>query len=247
MTKYFIFPILFITMACSSTSTTECTSPECLGEAGSSSVGGASTANGTTGTAPGGGGNSIATGVVAGGSVGTNTTAGSTSTSAPSVGGSSAVSSSTTGGTTSVTTTAVSTGGSSTVATTTVCIPKTCADVVPAWDASTSKLSKPTACGITTDGCGGLLNCGNCVTDGTDSTDCGQAPPVVMGGFDWVSMGLSPTSNICGNRCVKATICAAGFTGWLCPSTIPPIGIIGCTETINPDHAGISKDWCCKP
>jgi hypothetical protein len=133
-------------------------------------------------------------------------------------------------------------GGSTNVATGgSTCIAKTCADIVPVWDAVKSTLSKPTACGVTTDGCGGVLSCGACLTDGTVNTDCGQAPPADEAG-DWSGYGLVPTPNVCGTRCVKVALCDVGIDNWLCPSTIPPIGIANCRIVSTYKTA---QSWCC--
>ena len=207
--------------ACSSSSTTTagCTTQECLdqlnGEAGSSAAGSSSsTVGGDSST----GGNSSST---------LTSTGGSTSTA-----------------------TSSSTGGS---VSTSTCIPKTCAGEVPAWIASDA-LTKPTACGVASDGCGGLLQCGNCTTDGTANTDCGQAPPTGQGSGYWAESGLVPTANVCGTRCIQAPIklgaCDNGidydapgyqqWSMWLCPSSIPPLGLVGCKSINSSSHT-----WCC--
>ena len=221
MTKYFIFPVLFAAMACSTSTTTQaegCKTQECLDQLDDTSVGGSDSSTG--GSANGTGGNGT------------------------SVGGNSAA----TGGSTPITGGAASTGGNSTTAAggaTTICVPKTCADVAPAWT-TTSPLSQPTACGTTTDGCGGILSCGDCstVSDGTANTGCGQAPATVSGGTDWSGSGLVPVSNVCGNRCIRPAAdrdwCSSGTSGWRCPSTTPPLGLIGCTITNSAAHT-----WCC--
>ena len=118
------------------------------------------------------------------------------------------------------------------------CVPKTCAQLVP----ESNVLSKGSACGITSDGCGGVLSCGPCLTDGTVNTDCGQAPPADEAG-DWSGYGLSPTPNVCGTRCVKVARCGeVGIDNWLCPSTIPPIGIANCR--IVSTYKTV-QSWCC--
>jgi hypothetical protein len=131
------------------------------------------------------------------------------------------------------------TGGSSSTGGTT-CIPKTCDMIAPAWD-SKSGLSKPVVCGYPSDGCGDILTCGACVSDGTVDTGCGEAT-VNANGWDWSGMGLVPTANLCGTRCVKREACDVSGTGWLCPSTLPPLGIAGCKVV---SKAGSIQAWCC--
>jgi hypothetical protein len=222
----FISPILFvmITMACSSNTTTQtgCTTQECLdqlnGMAGNTSM----TGNSTGGSVVGTGGNS------SGSNVTTNTGGNSEITSTNATGGNS------TGGN--------STGGNST----TTCVTQTCADVVPDWT-TTSKLTKPTACGTASDGCGNLLNCGTCTNDGTSNTDCGQAPTTTATGIDLVSHGLKPVANVCGTRCVQSAptegSCSNGTQSWICPSSIPPLGFSGC-NSINSANP-LAHLWCC--
>lgn len=217
MTRYFISPVLFavLTIACSSSTTTNVTAEETGGNtsiettAGNSSTGGSGNI-GTTGQVTTGGNTVTST---------TNTTsvAGSPSTGGNGIG---------------------TTGGSSPAST---CVPKTCDQIAPAWTAS-STLTKPTACGMASDGCGNLMNCGACVTDGTVNTDCGQEPTTYQG-VDLKSRGLVATANVCGTRCFKAPDiggCKNNTPIIFCPSTIPPVGLTGCTSV----NASINS-WCC--
>jgi hypothetical protein len=135
-----------------------------------------------------------------------------------------------------------------------VCVPITCDDVISDWDPNKSTLSKPTACGYVSDGCGDMINCKTCaeqnVYDGTANTDCQQAPPSEIGSWDWTGNGLIPTANICGSRCIKDPqqsqpgSCTVGTTiggiGWICPSTIPPLGLKNCNIANLEGHT-----WCC--
>lgn len=226
----FISPILFvmITMACSSNTTTQtgCTTQECLdqlnGMAGNTSM----VENSTGGSVVGTSGNSATS---TGSNVTTNTGGNSGTTSTNATGGNS-----------------TTTGGNSTGNSATTCIPQTCADVVPDWT-TTSKLTKPTACGTASDGCGNLLNCGTCTTDGTSNTDCGQAPTTTATGIDLVSHGLKPVANVCGTRCVQSAptegSCSNGTQSWICPSSIPPLGFSGC-NSINSANP-LAHLWCC--
>lgn len=125
-----------------------------------------------------------------------------------------------------------------------ICIPQNCADILPEWNASKSTLSRPSSCGIASDGCGGLLDCGDCMSDDTENTGCGQAPPVSAGTWDWASNGIVPTANVCGTRCFKTTSdCGSGKANWICPSTIPPMGFNNCTVIAT--SATTVQSWCC--
>ena len=131
------------------------------------------------------------------------------------------------------------------------CTPKTCdqiaLDLVGGWN-TYDDLSAPLACGWAPDGCGGLINCGDCPTDGTVNTGCGQSAnstsypqfPVVV-------------ANVCGTRCVKneestrcETVGASGKDSWTCPSTIPPIGKTNCQNVRTANEFGVTG-WCCDP
>lgn len=255
MTKYCILPMIIIIAACSQT------------ERSYSEAGGGACETCDATTPESGGSGSITT---TSNTSGASTTGGSATESSIASGGSSEISTGSTaisGGSTF--NTSVVTGGSS--SSTTICIPKTCVDLMPVWSATTSKLSKPTICGLTTDGCGGVISCGTCVTDGTTNIDCGQAPPTACplhtttsecladtanvcnwsthtntcyGGWDWTGNGLLPAANICGSRCIKNPDgpggCSNGSSGWICPSTLPPLGITGCNIINLSAHT-----WCC--
>lgn len=173
--------------------------------------------------------------VIAGGSapVTTTPTAGTQAT-----GGSSTTTVVTAGGNAPTSTTNAAGGNTSTSST---CVPKTCDQILPAWKAS-DKLTKPTACGTASDGCGGLLNCGTCVSDGSPDTGCGQAPASgVNFEIDFKLYGLKPVANICGTRCVHAPeigSCANKTSIIVCPASVPPLGLTGCQAMNN-------NTWCC--
>ncbi len=244
--------LALVMLACSSTTSTQAdevnteASGGAISEAGAAGTGssvGGSTGVGGTETSNGGssvGGSSNESGgtvSVGGAASGGNATGGSANASGGSANASGG-SANASGGS------ANASGGSANASTGgNTCIAKTCTDIIPAWDASKSTLSKPTACGITTDGCGGVLSCGACVTDGTANTDCGQAPPADATA-DWSGGGLVPTANVCGTRCFKK-VNGCGTVeqeAWVCPSTIPPLGIINCTLISTYKTA---QYWCC--
>lgn len=269
MTKPSISIVLFsvITIACSSSTTTQsgCTTQECLDEL--NGTGGQTSSETSIGGSIGGsdgsiGGSFVSTvSVVTGGSGSTGTTTvlsatggqiiatggnSSATTTAPELiggnGSTTATIPASTGGS-SISTTAV-TGGSPT--TTATCVPRTCDQILPAWSATTTVptpgggaalLTKPTVCGMASDGCGGMINCGTCTTDGTPDTDCGQAPTtlIVSGDvvFDFAAHGLKPIANVCGTRCVNAT--SEGI-GVICTSTVPPLGLTNCTSVNSAKH-----------
>lgn len=145
-----------------------------------------------------------------------------------------------------------------------VCVPKTCDQIaldLTGWSqealsyapascydtASCGSLtSAPVACGWASDGCGNLIDCSTCPEDGTASIGCGDAATLQ-------DQTLAPsTANICGSRCAlvnTSDACSQWGHGnkwaWHCPSSIPPVGLQGCTHVDN--HPWSTTTWCCNP
>lgn len=242
MTRYFISPVLLamITVACSSSTTTQsgCTTQECIdqldGTGGGTSASTSTSAAGSTSVigTTGGSGTIGTTGPVTTGGNSTATTNTTSVAGSPSTGGNG------TG----------TTGGSSTTST---CVPKTCDQIAPAWSSTSCSsctssgcclLTKPTVCGIASDGCGSTISCGTCTTDGTPNTDCGQAPATLVDStgtllFDFAAHGLKATANICGTRCVNDL---SGSGAVVCTSSIPPLGLNNCKSINAAQHT-----WSC--
>lgn len=233
MNKYFMLTAIFSTIiiGCGSSSTTTgCTTYECVDNLNGGGGSDSTSAGGSDQGTEFGGSTNFSSSSTGGASVVTSSS--SVGAGGSSVGGSNAV-----GGTSNTTTT------------TPICIPKTCNDIVPEWD-FTKKITKPIACDDPnkplSDGCGGRLSCGDCPPgDGTvDNIGCGQAPNIQA----WKDLGLVPTPNVCGSRCVRpnklgaipSMVCSNNTEGWVCPSSIEPLGLTGCTIVNSTAHT-----WCC--
>jgi len=199
------------------------------------------------------GGSSNPSSTVAGQSTGGNTGGSSGSSVA---GQSSTIAGSSTGGNSATGSTggSSSTGGGTSVST---CVPKTCEEVAAAADAAVvHPLSPAQACGTVDDGCGGSIECGSCTDHGafggTANTDCSQS---IKGNISanlqisWASYGLTAVPNICGSRCVRATVLnnpdygSCGTYVWICPSSVGPAG---CTKNVTTgSFSGTVTTWCC--
>lgn len=152
------------------------------------------------------------------------------------IGGTSSSIETSTGGTTSIGGMTGS-GGTTSIGGTTntsVCIPDTCEEIAIklAGNWNPDEITAPTACGWTSDNCGGVINCGNCLEG-----ECGD----------------SGTPNICPTRCTNtnSNTCASwynlpGQDFWGCESIIPPIGVTGCVD-VSTEDSTMASTWCCDP
>lgn len=130
------------------------------------------------------------------------------------------------------------TGGSSVIETggNSTCVPRTCDEVAISLTGSYDPtiITAPTACGIVSDNCGGILDCGDCL-----SGSCGDI-----------------TDSICPTRCYKETEVGLTYTCgrldydgqhlWRCESEIPPVGITGCVS-VSDEITSAASAWCCDP
>jgi len=142
-------------------------------------------------------------------------------------------------------------GGPGTDTGTSTCVKKTCQTAVPALSTPSSTLSQGAACGFVSDGCGGMLDCGSCTTDGTANTGCGQSA------FTNAVIPVPAIPNVCGTRCEisnswKCSIFNLPSTDglWYCPSSVPPLGKNNCVLVTGKKMSDYSvmttpNVWCC--